>query len=43
MQGHGVGDGAVHVEKVRLVGPGWEGQVHGFRLQAPWNGYLLKR
>jgi hypothetical protein len=33
VQGHGVGDGAIHVEEVGLVGAGWEGEVHGFRLQ----------
>ena len=29
VQGHGVGDGAVHVEEVGAEGAGWEGQLHG--------------
>jgi hypothetical protein len=32
MEGHGVGNGAVHVEEIGLVGAGWEGEVHGFRV-----------
>jgi hypothetical protein len=32
VQGHGVGDGAVHVEEVSAVGTGWEGEAHEDRV-----------